>query len=393
MDARHGVPLGRIAGIRIRADWSLLVIFGLVAVSLATSVFPSSLPAQPAWIDWALAIVATLLFFASLLAHELAHSLVARHQGTVVEDITLWLFGGAARIRGEPESPGDEVRMTAAGLAVSLLLAVLFWALAEILQGVGVSAVIAIVPLWLALMNLLLLVFNAVPALPLDGGRILHAGLWRWWGSRDRATVSAAHLGRAFGVLLIAAGVVSFVLLAYLGGLWLALIGWFLMTAAGAEERQVRLGGALQGLRVRDVMRASPGTVPAWITVEVFLHHVALRGGADLYPIADLSGRVVGVVNLRRLAAVPPQRRSTVRLSEVAGAVDSTAVAAPGEALVEVVRRMSAGPDAGALVFDEDQLVGVISAADIARAIQIASLQRRGPGGGGVPYPLGRSNS
>jgi Zn-dependent protease len=392
MNLTHGIPLGRIAGIRIRADWSLLVIFGLILATLGAGVF--DLPGQPAWIAWTLASIATFLFYASLLAHELAHAIVARRQGTPVEDITLWLFGGAARLRGEPASPGAEARTTAAGLAVTGLLGVLFWALAEILQGMGASSVVAIVPTWLAFMNLLLGAFNAVPALPLDGGRLLHAGLWRWWGSRDRATVSAARLGRAFGFLIVAAGVLGFVVLGGFGGLWLALIGWFLMTAAGAEERQVQLSSVLQGLRVRDVMTASPNAIPAWITVEAFLHHVALAQRGSAYPVADISGRVVGVVSLRRVATVSPQQRGSVRLQEVAAGLDSSAVAAPGEPLIDVARRMRSGPGDGALVFDEGRLVGVVSVADIARAVQIASLQRRGRGGGGAfPYPVERPNS
>jgi Zn-dependent protease len=393
MNATLGIPLGRIAGIRIRADWSLLVIFGLVAATLAAGVFPANLPGQSVWLDWFLAIVATALFYVSLLAHEMAHALVARRQGTPVEGITLWLFGGAARLRGEPASSGDEARTTAAGLAVTLVLGVLFWSLWEILQGLGASPAMAIVPAWLALMNLLLLVFNAVPALPLDGGRLLHAALWRWRGSRDRATLAAAPLGRAFGVLLMVAGVVSFLLMGGLGGLWLALVGWFLMGAAGTEERQVRVAAALQGLRVADVMTASPTVVPAWITVDAFLGHIALTQRATASPIADLSGQVIGVVNLRRLAAVPLQRRSTVRLQEVAAKLDSIAVAAPGELVIDVARRMPGHPDDGALVFDQGRLVGSLSGADIARAIQIASIQRRGRGRRGYERPLERFRS
>jgi Zn-dependent protease len=393
MDATQGIPIGRIAGIRIQADWSLLVIFGLITVSLATGVFPANIPGQPDWIDWFLAIVATALFYVSLLAHEMAHALVARHQGRPVEGITLWLFGGAARLRGKPASSADEARTTAAGLAATLVLGLLFWSLREILQGLGASAAIAIVPAWLALMNLLLLVFNAVPALPLDGGRLLHAALWRWRGSRDRATLTAAPLGRAFGVLLMVAGVVSILLMGGLGGLWLALVGWFLTAAAGAEERQVRVAAALEGLRVADVMTASPTVVPAWITVDAFLGHIALTQRATASPIADLSGQVIGVVNLRRLAAVPLQRRSTVRLQEVAAKLDSIALAAPGEPLIEVARRMPGNPYDAALVFDHGRLVGSLSGADIARAIQIASIQRRGRGRGGYERPLERFHS
>ncbi len=367
MGGIHGLTLGHIGGIRIRADWSLLLILGLLTAGLGVGVFPGALPGEAPWLDWLLAAVAAVLFLGSLLAHELGHALVARRQGIAVDGITLWLLGGVSELRGDAATPGAEARTTGAGLGVSVGLAAVFWGLTGILTMTGAPNAAVAVPAWLALMNTLLFAFNAVPALPLDGGRLLHAGLWRWRGSRDRATLSAARLGRGFGVILIVAGVAGIVLVGALGGIWLALIGWFLMGVATAEARQVQIGSALEGLHVRDVMASSPATVPAWITVDLFIRSLSAARIDTAVPIADLGGRVVGLVSVRRAAAVPPWRRDAVRLQEIAVGVESVPTASPDEPLSVLVERMR-GTAGQALVLDGDRPVGTVTLADILRA-------------------------
>ncbi len=389
MGGIHGLTLGHIAGIRIRADWSLLLILGLLTGGLGVGVFPGALPGEAPWLDWLLAALAAVLFLGSLLAHELGHALVARRQGIAVDGITLWLLGGVSELRGNPGTPGAEARTTGAGLGVSAGLAAVFWGLTGILTMTAAPNAAVAVPAWLALMNTLLFVFNAVPALPLDGGRLLHAGLWRWRGSRDRATLSAARLGRAFGVILIVAGVAGIVLVGALGGIWLALIGWFLMGVATAEARQVQIGSALEGLHVRDVMASSPAPVPAWITVDLFVRSFSTARIDTAVPIADLGGRVVGLVSVRRAAAVPPWRRDAVRLQEIAVGVESVPTASPDEPLSDLVERMR-GTAGQALVLDGDRPVGTVTLADILRAARLmgpTAWRRPAPG---APGPVGQ---
>lgn len=370
----RGIALGRVAGVRIRADWSLLVIAGLILVSLATLVFPEAVTGTPWWLDWLLSAAATVLFFGSLLAHELAHSVVARRRGVTVEGITLWLFGGISQLRDEVASPGDTLRITVVGPSVSIALGLVFGAVALALIASGAAAIYVLVPLWLAGMNVLLGVFNLIPAFPLDGGRILQALLWRRSGDRVGATVRAARGGRSVGLVMIAVG--FFLFLAYdpLSGLWVAFVGWFLMTAAGAEQNHIQMGTVLAGLRVRDIMSPDPVVVPGWLTVDGFLRDIAMGSRHSCFPVRDWGGAIVGMISLRRLAAVPPDRRLAVRVQDVAAPSALVPAASPDDAVTELAPRLRSSPEGRALVFDSGRLVGIVSPSDIARAIRIGQL-------------------
>lgn len=369
-----GFSLGRIAGVEIRLNWSLLVIFWLIVLSLAMVVFPQSVASLPVWSDWLLALLATVLFYVSLLAHELAHAIVARRRGVAVEGITLWLFGGVAQLHGEVATPGDEIRITGIGPLVTVALAVVFAAIAFGLSSLGAGEALVLVPVWLALMNLLLGVFNLVPALPLDGGRLLHAFLWKRSGDRARATATAARTGRVFGIILIAFGVLEFFIYAALGGLWFVFLGWFIVAASHAEETQTQLGSALTGVRVRDVMSSDPVIAPNWITVEAFLHDYVLTHRVSCFPVHDLDGRLTGLVSLRRLGLVPRAERATVRIKDIATPLDRVPCTSPDELVVDLLPRLRASDDGRGLVYDAGRLVGIVSPSDVTRAMTLAGL-------------------
>jgi len=235
----HGdLTLGRFGGVEVRLNWSLLVVFALIVWSLADGVFPSQNPGLSHGVHIAMAIAAALLFVASILLHELAHAWQARRNGIEIDGITLWLFGGVAQIKGRFPSPGAEFRVAAAGPLVSLLLGVGFVLLALLDLPSAVDGVAA----WLGYTNLLLFAFNVLPALPLDGGRILHAALWRAKGDSAWATRVASAIGQGFGYLFIALGIAMFVLQGSFSGAWLAFIGWFLLVAARQESRVSSFG-------------------------------------------------------------------------------------------------------------------------------------------------------
>ena len=369
-----GFSLGRIAGVAIRLNWSLLVIFWLIVLSLAMVVFPQSVPSQPAWSDWLLALIATVLFYVSLLAHELAHAIVARRRGVAVEGITLWLFGGVAQLHGEVATPGDEVRITGIGPLVTGALALVFAAIAVGLTSLGVGEALVLVPVWLALMNVLLGVFNLVPALPLDGGRLLHAFLWRRSGDRARATATAARTGRVFGTILIAFGVLEFFIYAALGGLWFVFLGWFIVAASHAEETQTQLGSALSGVRVRDVMSPDPVIAPNWITVDAFLHDYVLTHRVSCFPVHDLDGRVTGLVSMRRLGLVPRSDRTTVRIKDIATPLERVPCTSPDDLVLDLLARLRASDDGRGLVYEGGRLVGIVSPSDVTRAMTLAGV-------------------
>lgn len=236
----ESLHFGRIGGIRIGANWSLLPIFCLISWSLAVVLLPAAAPGFSGWGYWFFALLTAAAFYASLLAHELSHAFVARRHGVSVRGIVLWLFGGVAQLEGDTPDARSELLVAAAGPATSLGIAAIAAVGAWFLDLIGVSPLMVATVSWLAGINALLAVFNLLPAFPLDGGRILRAVLWRRWSDRVRATAVAATVGRIAGYGLIALGAVEFLAGGGpLGGMWLALIGWFITVAARQQNERV----------------------------------------------------------------------------------------------------------------------------------------------------------
>ncbi|HEX3200513.1 MAG TPA: site-2 protease family protein [Actinomycetes bacterium] len=378
-----GIPLGRIAGIRVAASWTLLIVVALLVLGLAGGVFPREYPGLAAGWYLAAAAVGAALFLVSLLAHELAHALVARRAGVAVESITFWLFGGVARLSGDAANPVAALWIALVGPLTSLALAGVFAAAASGLRGAGAPRAVAGVPGWLAWTNLGLALFNLLPGAPLDGGRVLRALLWIRSGDRDRSAQIAARAGRVLGIALVGLGI--FQIFSGLGasGLWIAFIGWFLGGAARAEEELATARGTLAGIRVRDAMTPSPVAVPASATVAQVLAEMTTRLRFTSLPVLDDQGALVGLVTLRRLREAPPERRAATRVGEVACPREDLVTVSPDEPLADLLGRVSAGEDRRALVLEGGQLVGIVSPADITRAL--AAADRRGLRTGALP--------
>lgn len=364
------VAVGRIGGVLVRVHWSVLVIAVLLAWSLSSQVFPVSYPAAPTLATWAVGTLAAVVFLLGLLTHELTHAVVARRNGVRVDDITLWLFGGVARLRGDAPDPGAELRIAGSGPLVSLLLGLGFAVAASVVSAAGVDGLPVGALAWLAGINLLLAVFNILPGAPLDGGRLLRAALWKWRGDRLWATVAAARAGQILGLVLVGLGLWELLALRSYAGLWLALIGWFILGAAGAEEQQARLTDSLAGVRVQDVMTPDPDTAPAGIPVSEFVESHLLQRRHTSFPLMDTEGRTIGLVTAGRVKALPRARWAQTPLSAVACPMAEVPVAAPDEPLSELLRRLD-GPTGGrALVLDHRRLVGIVSPLDVTRAIE-----------------------
>jgi Zn-dependent protease/CBS domain-containing protein len=291
----------RVRGIPIGVHWTWLLVFAIVVWSLGTVLFPATYPGLDGATYLAMAVAAALLFFGSVLAHELGHALRALDEGQQIEGITLWLFGGVARLRGSPHSPGTELRVAAAGPAVSVALAALFGGAALAGDRLDWPAAVQGVVDYLGRINLILLAFNLVPALPLDGGRILRAWLWRRQASFVAATRSAARAGRAFGIVLVTVGLLELFTGAGLGGVWLVFLGWFLIQAAQDEATMALQRQVLGGRRVRDLMTPDPVAVPPDLSVAELIELAARARRFSTYPVVE-DGRLVGVVPLRAAA-------------------------------------------------------------------------------------------
>jgi len=305
------------------------------------------------------------------LSHEMGHSVIARHLGVTVDGITLWIFGGVARLRGDAGSPGAEAKIAIAGPIVTLALAILFGVVTFALDATAGPPLIEGACAWLAGSNALLLLFNLIPAFPLDGGRLLRAWLWQRRGDRYRATSTAARLGRICAFLMIGLGLTLLFLQAALSGLWLIFLGWFLLSAARSEESQVLMRGALAGLLVGDVMARDPTVAPGWITVDEFMRSYLPGQRAIAFPIKTLEGDLDGLVTLNRLAQVAPEERSSRRVRDVGTGMADVPKASPNEQVTAVLERFPQSHDGQMLVIDGGKLVGTLSSTDVTRALRL----------------------
>jgi Zn-dependent protease/predicted transcriptional regulator len=369
--------LGTIAGVRVGVNWSVLVIVWLLLVGLSAGRFPLLYPGHSGLAYGSAGAVAAIAFLLSLLAHELAHAVVARHHGITVEGITLWMFGGVAKLEGEPRDPAADLRIAGVGPLVSLALGLGFWVVSLVAGWLGAGDLLRGMLGWLSVVNVVLAVFNLVPAAPLDGGRILRALLWHRHGDRVRAAVTAARAGRRFGFSLVMVGIVLVVFTGQLGGVWFALIGWFISSAASAEEQQTRIQDSLHDVLVAQVMSRDPVIVPVGLSVTDLLDDYVLRHRFSAFPVVDAFGRPRGLVTLNRIKAVPPERRATSTVETVACPFDEVPHAAASDRLVDVLPAMARSGEGRVLVLDGDRIVGIVSATDVTRAIELAELRPR----------------
>ncbi|KUO14554.1 site-2 protease family protein [Streptomyces dysideae] len=361
--------LGRLAGIRVGVHWSVLVIFVLIALGLAGGRLPDAHPDRPVWSYWLVGLITAVVFFLSLLAHELSHALVARRNGVGSESITLWLLGGVARLKSEAPSPVAELRIAGIGPLVSLLLGIVFALLTVLFGALYGSGLVLEALAWLAAINIMLAVFNALPAAPLDGGRLLRAAVWWRTGSRLRATEVATSAGRGLGWLLVAAGLYLVFMGAVIDGVWLLIIGWFMSAMATAEGGQAKVRELLGSVPVREAMTPDPTTVPAASTVTEFLSGAPWQYRHSAFPVTDPGGGPVGVISVNRAGEVPVAERDSTTIASAMVAVDDLPTAGPDDPLTGLLPALEASPVHQALVLADGRLVGIVTSSDVSRTI------------------------
>lgn len=377
---RPSIRLGRIAGIEIGANWTWLIVVALIVWSLAAQVFPAQNPGLGGVTYAAMGAAAGILFFGSLVMHELGHAVVARREGMEIDGVTLWVFGGVAWFKGMFPSAAAELRIAVAGPLVTALIAGLL---------IGISAVVSLpvtvdgVLSWVGEMNLILLVFNLIPALPLDGGRVLRAILWKVTADFVRATRIAGALGTGFGQIMVLGGIVLLCVAGAPGGLWLALLGWILVGAATAETQLATARQALAGLHVADAMTAHPITVAASATLAQFMQGLFAGRRHAAYPVLDDDGQPVGLLSFRSAARVPSADWDRVRIAEAATPIADSVVLEENAPLEEALLDL-AGGDVRALVVRDGALTGILATQDLARMIELCRATSAG-------LPPGRS--
>lgn len=366
--------LGRIAGIRVGVNWSAAIMTLLVAYLLADSYLPHEVKGYSGRIYWLVGIAAGVAFVGSLLAHELAHALVARRNGIEVKGITLWLLGGVTTLDGEPKTAGADLRTAIAGPVTSVLLGGIFTAAGIAVHAYHGPGLLGTPLLWLGFINIFLGIFNLIPGAPLDGGRVLRASVWAATGDRARGVSAADRAGVVVGWAFVAIGTVNMLAGAWLGGFWLAMIGVFLIGGARTEQRQAEISHTFDGIRVADIMSSPPITVPGWLTVDAVIARYVATCEHSAYPLHDLDGTITGLLRLDRIANVPDVQRSTTRVDTIAVPRAAIPVAHPDEPVTSLIERMSARPNIRyAFVFSAGALVGIVSQSDI----RMASLRHR----------------
>ena len=377
---RGTVTLCRIRGIPVRVHVSWLVVFGLIAWSLATGYFPLRLPNLPLLTYWANGLLAALLLFVSVFLHELSHSIVALRYGIPVSAITLHIFGGVSELTREPDRPGAEWNMAIVGPLTSLAIA---GALALLQRLAELPEPAAAVTRYLIMTNTLVGAFNLLPGFPLDGGRLLRACLWRVTGDQRRATRIAARVGGGVALFMMMLGIFQIFGGNFVGGLWLLLIGIFLQQAAEGSSQQQQIREALSGLTVRDAMTRTVVHVPGDLSVIRLGDEVFWRHHVSSFPVVD-QDRVVGLVAVDQLKRVPRARWAEMSVRELMHPLSEILQAAPGDALWAAFEKLVANGVGRLAVLDGGQLVGYLSIKDVTHVLAVSTpetmRQRRGAG-------------
>ena len=362
------IKLGRIWGIPIGLHWSLLLVFALLTSSLAAGYLPDQYRRLSEPAAWLLAAVTSVLFFASILLHELGHAYVALRSKIPVEGITLFIFGGVAQIGGQPKSPGVEFRVAAGGPLVSLALAILFGVLYLLDRGIPYLAAPS---LWLARINLMLLLFNLLPGYPLDGGRLLRAAVWHFTGDERRGLRVAVVAGQLVAFGMMGWGALTILNGRFADGAWLIFIGWFLQNATAAEQASATLQGQLQGRTVAQAMvMVDEPRVPSRLKLRQLVDDFVLASGLRHFLVVD-DGQPRGLVTLRDVTQVPRERWDWVSVSEVMAPWSRLASVRPDTALLSALQVMDDQRVGQLPVVDGDRLVGLLTREEVLHYLRL----------------------
>ncbi|HQL00525.1 MAG TPA: site-2 protease family protein [Smithellaceae bacterium] len=371
----RSIRLFTILGFEIRVDLSWLILAALVTWSLASGLFPEFYEDLPKSAYWWMGLAGAAGLFASIVLHELSHSLVARHYGVSMKGITLFIFGGVAQMEEDPPDPKAEFRMAVVGPLSSLLISVFLFLLLRLVQSQNWPVTVSGVLAYLAWLNLVLAAFNLLPAFPLDGGRILRSVLWKWKKDLRWSTSVASRVGSALGLVLIVLGVISFFTGSFVGGLWWLMIGFFVRMAAAQAYQRVLEQSVFHDVRVEDLMVKNPVTVPRSITLDEFIHDYVYRHPYQLYPVVSF-GRLDGCVTVQAAASVPRDEWDRQTVGSVVSACGEDIAVSPRDSARRALEMMSRTGNMQLLVVDDQRLVGLLSLQDMLRFMALKTELR-----------------
>ena len=369
---RSSIKLFKVFGIEIRLDYSWFIIFALFAYYFGFIYFPSVLPGLNKGLLILITIVTVILLFTSVLIHEMSHSLVARRRGTSVKRITLFIFGGMAQIEKEPETPYSEFIMAIAGPAASFVMGIIF--------GVVWIFTVNIAPVrepvkYLAIINIMLGVFNMLPGYPLDGGRVLRSIVWRVTGNLKRSTFIASTVGRVIGFMIIAVGIFFIFMGNFLNGIWLAFIGWFIQSSAKMGYRQLIFETSIKGIKVRDVMNENIVNVTKDITIQDLVDDYFMKYRFGRFPVIEdeKTQRFIGVISLHDIKGVSKEEWPKVKIGDIVKSVSESEKVDMSMEISDAIKRMGKNDLGHLAVISGDKLRGIITKSDVMRFIKIRS--------------------
>jgi len=355
---KNSLRLGKILGIEIRLDYSWFIIFTLVTWSLATHYFPMRYRGWTHSTYWIIGLATSLLFFASVLLHEISHSLVARAKGIPVRGITLFIFGGAAQIKEEPKRARDEFAMALVGPATSVGIAIVFLLIRFISRSL--SPPVTALAAWLSGINLILAVFNLIPGFPLDGGRVLRSIIWGLTPNLMKATQIASLIGRTIAYLFIFWGIWMFFRGNWFNGIWIAFIGWFLNNAADSSYRQLALREMLSGHTASEVMMIDCPRVPRSLTIDQLVNDYLLHTTRRCFPVVDHE-RVWGLVTLHHVKEVAKEDWTTTTVGEAMTPFEQLKKVSPDDELFDVFQRMNSEDVNQLPVVEDGKFLGMVA--------------------------------
>ncbi len=364
------IPLFTLFGFEIRLDWSWIIIAVLITWTLAAGAFPAHYPdLAPRTYLW-MGVLAALGLFASIILHETAHAAVARRYGLPINGITLFVFGGVAEMEAEPERPGVEFWMAIAGPIASIAIAFVCWLLTQASAAGGLPVPIVGVLAYLALINLILAIFNMVPAFPLDGGRMLRAALWHWKGDVRWATRITSSIGSGFGILLIVLGVYNVLVGNFIGGMWWFLIGLFVRAAAQMSYQQLVVREGLRGIPVRRIMSENPVTVPPSLSVAELVDNHVYRYHYKMFPVVE-EGRLTGCVSVRDIKELPREEWGRTTVESIMRRCAPENTVGPETDALAALTTMHRTQNGRLLVAQGDRLVGLVTLKDMLKFLSL----------------------
>jgi len=377
MDAKHisahdsrskrfgQIPLFSLFGFKVKLDYSWLLLGLLITWTLAMGMFPYSYPDLPISTYWWMGIVGAIGVLFSIVFHEFSHSLVARHYGLPIGGITLFIFGGVAEMEQEPDDPKTEFLMAVAGPVASLVLAIVFYLFELIASASNLSTAVIGVCHYMGFINLILAIFNLVPAFPLDGGRMLRAALWHWKHNLQSATQIASRIGSGFGIVLMVLGVLAFIQGNFIGGMWWFLIGTFLRSAAGSSYNQLLMRETLKGKPVSQFMQHNPVTVTPTLTIRELVDEYVYHYYFKMFPVVQ-NGRLMGCIISDDIKSLPKDQWDEKHVNDILVNCSDCNCISPDTDTEKLMMQMLK-PDGATryMVVEDDELLGVVSLKDM----------------------------